>query len=364
MPSRPGASEVRPSAFRLAELGTGVVDPPDPPDPPGPSSSGSSRLGATDTRLGTFLLGESGIFTPGGPTLITIPISPGSKDGHITAESSPRVWPPVGAPLANTDSDTSYAVFMRNVWHPTFNFTELANGALIFDTSIIPDDAVITDVKLRACVGDIDAAGGLANNLELEYYNFGAGIDAADWAASVSPTAGVVPFATWSAWALEAIVDIPLLNPDTNINKSGETGIRIAFASSALSGASILNNIVTFYSLENATFPEAQLLVSYTLGETQYGDLSMPIDFLSSVDGQVTSPSLLYGQVDLPITFGASVDGQVISGTQYGSVTMPIQLTIDVRLTTAATILNNADAIYLGSTPVEAVYAEGQQVWP
>jgi hypothetical protein len=197
-------------------------------------------------------------------TVVTIPIAAGADDGYISHDQAPNAWPPVGGSGAVLTDATAAGIRVRKVRHGTFNFSQSSVGALIFDTSAIPDDATITAATLQVVVGVSNVQGSLAKTLDLEWYDFGAGIDdAGDWVENlVSASAGSVPFATWSAWADNATVNISLSNP-TSINKSGETGIRIAH-SSGDPGAGVQDNEVSFYAFENATFNEPRLVVTYT----------------------------------------------------------------------------------------------------
>lgn len=238
-------------------------------------------------------------------TTITIPIASGPKDGHITREKIPVVWPPDGAITPNDFADTAYAVFLRKVYHTTFNFSECALACLMFDTSSLPDDAIITSATVRAVLADKQIAGGLAKNLDLEWYDFLDGtIDAADWAENISPTAGTIPFATWSAYAIGASIDIPLSNADANIDRSGETGIRLAFSSGALSGATNPDNILTFYSLENVTYAEPKLIIAYSLPT-----VSQKLRPDADIDATGWSVAPLWSKIEEDVA-----DGVVITG--------------------------------------------------
>lgn len=263
----------------------------------------SSRLGAKEIQLSNFRLAERIAQISSPLTEVTIPIASGIKDGYISRNGVPNVWPPIANTDVNISLDTNNAIMVRKVRHEQFGFSEASIGCLIFDTLSIPDEATIISATLRAVVGDRIAAGGLAKNLELGWYDYGAAIGFEDWVLDLpSVSAADVPFTTWSAWSIGALCDITLLNPDANINKNGETGLRMVF--SAGDPGVVFpsrDNVVSFYSLENASFDEPKLIITYTVSQKLRPDADL------ATSGWTTAP--LWSKIDED-----SADGTVITG--------------------------------------------------
>lgn len=119
--------------------------------------------------------------------------------------------------------------------------------------------------------------------------------------------------------------------------------------------------------------------IAFTGPKTLYGSLSMPITF----NKQVTAQRKTFGRVIAPFIFGKDVRGQrkTFSDVDFpmdflfdvetgkvgakGQISFPIILNIQTNgvLRPLGTILNYADKVYLGDTPVLAVYVEDQLVW-
>lgn len=114
--------------------------------------------------------------------------------------------------------------------------------------------------------------------------------------------------------------------------------------------------------------------------KTYFGNVVFPVTF----GKQVTAFRKTFGQVTAPYIFGEFTQGQRKTYSQidfstavlldaetgrvetHGQVSLPIIFDIDSNgiIRPLATILNLAEAIYLGNTPVLAVYTEDQLVWP
>jgi hypothetical protein len=129
------------------------------------------------------------------------------------------------------------------------------------------------------------------------------------------------------------------------------------------------------------TFPiNASFIVSGSGFQTHYGELSMGLVF----DEQTIGQRKTFGQFSTPYLFAATSEA---TKTTFGKIESPVDFIIDVEtgkveafsqiafeillgLETAGfmrpeiIILNLAKAIYLGSTPVDAVYTDSQKVWP
>jgi hypothetical protein len=102
--------------------------------------------------------------------------------------------------------------------------------------------------------------------------------------------------------------------------------------------------------------PMTALFVTSGLRKT-FGRTIMPLTFNRVTAGR----RIVYTQVALPLTLGRAVTG---SRKTFTTVTFPITFAALTRSYDAVTVLNNADAIYLGDQSVDAVYAGAEQVWP
>ena len=119
---------------------------------------------------------------------------------------------------------------------------------------------------------------------------------------------------------------------------------------------------------------------SFVGPKTYYGQLVMPLTFNKQVAaqrktfGQVTSPFIFgsasqgqrrtFGELDLPIDFEAAVKSGRVGA--HGVIELELIWAMDTNgvVRPVGVILNDALGIYLGMLPVQAVYAEGQKVWP
>lgn len=195
----------------------------------------------------------------------------------------------------------------------------------------------------------------------------------------------------------------------------GQVSLPIIFTKEAAGQRDVFGQLsmATFFGKETAgsrkTFGQVALPIVFSKavsGRKQtFGQVALPIEFEAFVDGfGFVGPKTLYGEVDFPIMFGKDTVayretfGQVTAPYIFGSASQgkretfgefefPIDLLMDVEsgavgvhgqvsfpivfgmdtdgiIKPIAIILNLADAVYLGSTPVIAVYTEGQQVWP
>jgi hypothetical protein len=192
---------------------------------------------------------------------VTIPIAAGADDGVTSKDGAINDWPPANNPSTQV---TLTELLVRKVRHTTFGFAEIIVGHLIFDTSSIPDDAIVSSatLRIRAMVSQESEV----RTLDFEWYNHGTDIDATnDWVADVGTTAASVPGATWQAWTLPSTQDIVLSSPEVNINKSGETGIRFGIGGGQPAAGSNNDTNLQVASLEHATDPEPQLIISYNV---------------------------------------------------------------------------------------------------
>jgi hypothetical protein len=125
-----------------------------------------------------------------------------------------------------------------------------------FDTSALPDDATITSAKLRLYVTaktNFDS-----RNLVAEWYpSSNWPIDSSDYVLSAAGTA--LAGADMSSITTGATNDFSLTGL-SSIATTGYTGLRLLVDGGQPSG----DNYVQIASFDNPTFPEPQLVVTYT----------------------------------------------------------------------------------------------------
>ncbi|MDQ4142143.1 MAG: hypothetical protein M3198_00100 [Actinomycetota bacterium] len=161
-------------------------------------------------------------------------------------------------------------------WHPTSPMVfvykgrnssgqfNVHNGFTKWDTSSLPDDAVIDAATLRLAVDDAESPEG--RNLTADWYNWSR-IECSDFSESAQTTAlqGVPLNAIAdSPNGTFAINDFVLSGYGANVSRTGYTGLRLHVSG----GQPTAENFIKFASLE-ATYPEinppAQLVVTYTI---------------------------------------------------------------------------------------------------
>ncbi len=182
---------------------------------------------------------------------VTISIAAGGDDGRQRRTGA--AYPPTGT--------GSPVMTETDVWiDKTFTSSYSTNNGFVrFDTSVIPDTAIVTSAVLRM------EANSMVNpdtrDLNIEWY------PGATWASagtiSDSDFADVVGTGA-NVTALSSIVngannDFTLSDPDANISKTGFTGIRMGISGGAPTGT----NEVYFRAFEHTTQPESKLIVTY-----------------------------------------------------------------------------------------------------
>ena len=181
----------------------------------------------------------------------------------------------------SADSDDGFVYYTDTSWYPTGGtpFVDTSGdwqvrannaagtylhscGLVAFDTSAIPDDAVVTAAQLRLCLGtSIVHADGAS--FGIEWYTVGT-IDIGDHTTTFADTA--FPEALLAVWASQApgyMFGLTLTTP-TNVNKTGKTGFRLHIKRvSAPTGDNAL------YIVGGATDANRpQLVVTYTYTPT------------------------------------------------------------------------------------------------
>lgn len=136
------------------------------------------------------------------------------------------------------------------------------NGYLRFDTSSIPDTAVISAAALKMHVLDA-ASPDAGSTLAFDYYDFGGAPSVvADWELSSSGDA--VSAFTISSLSIGSVNTIAITTL-TGINVSGFTGFRFAPAQTTQPTG---DNFADFASRQHATAQEPRLEVTYTVPAT------------------------------------------------------------------------------------------------
>jgi len=110
---------------------------------------------------------------------------------------------------------------------------------------------------------------------------------------------------------------------------------------------------------------------------THFGQVALPLTFAAAVQAKKHA----FSRVDMPVTFGAVVQAKrqtfgvvarqslFASDTQarrktFGKVALPLTMNITTRIDAIdGTVLNAADAVYMGSKVVDRVYAGASLAW-
>jgi hypothetical protein len=187
----------------------------------------------------------------------TFLIGADADDGYAGREGTGAEWPPTGALGSNTVGTDFLA---RKVRHVGFNLTEISLGLFKFDTSSLPDTAVIHRAVLR--ISPVSNSLAESRTLDFEYYAVGT-IDTGDYVESVTASAASVPAATWQAWSTASgTVDVELSNL-TSISTTGSTGFRVGLGGGAPPGGSTNDTFLGIALREHATRAEPVLIVEY-----------------------------------------------------------------------------------------------------
>jgi hypothetical protein len=130
------------------------------------------------------------------------------------------------------------------------------NGLLQWDTSALPDNAIVSSATLTVWVSTVDNID--ARSFQGEWFNWGASCGASDWTATPASTAFSVPN---SSVAANANNSITLAGVAGNINLAGRTYLRLHESGGQPTG---LNRVI-FAAYDNTTQPGPRLQVCYLL---------------------------------------------------------------------------------------------------
>jgi hypothetical protein len=185
----------------------------------------------------------------------TFSVTASADDGQVEREGVTGAWPPAGA--FSTFDNTTNLVIRKVQFTGTFN-TCVVTG-IRFDTSALPNDAVVSAATLR--LQTIAKGAGAGRSVQVGYYdpaNWPLGD--ADWSGADNPGSdgGTFPFADFAASTQE---DLALSNP-TSVSLTGYTGLRLSVSGGAPTPDE--DHRLEFASLDHLTVTEPQLLVTYT----------------------------------------------------------------------------------------------------
>lgn len=182
----------------------------------------------------------------------TVSIGASGDDGWVyKADNS---WPPATSAVVDT-AGTETRVDRGLYTGPNY---QTGVGLLQFDTSTLPDKAVIVSATLRIYVTNF--AVNDSKSLLAEWYaasNWP--IDAPDWTDTPSGTAHAGT--AISSLTGSADNDLALLDPDTYISRTGYTGLRLHLSA----GLPVNPNFVKFASYDHSSLTEARLIIAYRL---------------------------------------------------------------------------------------------------
>lgn len=139
----------------------------------------------------------------------------------------------------------------------------VVNGLVRWDTSSLPDNAVVSAATLRIWVNSRTSANSL--NLTAGWYAWD-GTSSSDYTST--PETSALAGTALSSITTGASNDFILLSP-ASVSLSGYTSLRFHISQRAADAAPTGINQLQFRSFDHATDPEPQLIVTYELG----GDL-------------------------------------------------------------------------------------------
>jgi hypothetical protein len=198
---------------------------------------------------------QSAVVAASSSTTVTFVIGAGADDGHVLVNNmgTGLPYPPSTSPSA---SPSWSSISVRRAG-PLFNGYEVSVGLLRFDTSSLPDNAVVNSAVLRLYAQSRTSVDN--RDLVAEWYpasNWP--IDGADWTVTPSSTAS-------AGLALRSLVTgafnaLPLTGL-ASISTTGSTGLRLHVSGGQPTG----ENNASFAASEAGTATSAQLVVTYTL---------------------------------------------------------------------------------------------------
>lgn len=181
-------------------------------------------------------------------------VAASGDDGIVTALGD-ETWPPEDPPVAVTNGTTIRAT---KYWTGTLISSEITVAILRFDTSALPDDAVVTSAILRLWITNkVDLSN---RSLAFDWYGSGASIDAADY--STNGAAGTAHAGTDIGSIVDDADNDFVLTALENISLAGVTGLRVHITGGQ--PGENQNNQVDFASFDHGTLVEPRLIIEFT----------------------------------------------------------------------------------------------------
>jgi len=182
----------------------------------------------------------------------TFTIAAATDNEDIYTYSQQGVYPPTTHTTVETNVNT---LITEKSYFPSFTEYDLEVTLLRWDTSTLPAGVHIDSANLLLYVTQINNSD--SRNLTASYYSW-SGQSNGDWTSGVD--SGAITDTPLANFTVAAVNTLPLLNPGTNINRSGYTGIRLTMSGGKPSG----KNEFYIASYSNANHPAAQLVVNYS----------------------------------------------------------------------------------------------------
>lgn len=166
-------------------------------------------------------------------------------------------YPPSGTTFVQT---TGFDEVQVSRYKTSGTNYQLSVGLLKFDTSSLPDAAVITAATLRVYVTDNESVDSL--NLTADWY-LGT-VTTSDYTAT--PGTDALSGVAITSLTTTSDNDLALTNVAANISTTGSTGLRLHVSQRAADAAPTGRNEVLIADASHATAPEARLIVTYSSG--------------------------------------------------------------------------------------------------
>jgi hypothetical protein len=195
---------------------------------------------------------------------LTFSIPAQDQDGFCEKESAFPTWPPAGATVTTTNVTNDNGGTTRKSSFEAGNFTANVVSLLRFDTSALPDSAVVSAAVLRLSITGLGTAE--AFPLNIEYYDSGAAISDDDYTLTPGSTGAQVAAATWQAWPTTGTVDVSLSNLGS-ISKTGITGLRLGLVGTP-NPTGERDTRLHFAEFGHATRAIPQLIVTYNTDDS------------------------------------------------------------------------------------------------